>query len=94
MPAGGVPFTAGSTITPSSVIYLRIKAELENEATQQKLLALFQRYHGTNLVFLDLLGSRKRIRVAPQFYIKAADPGLQQAVTDLLGAGSLVVRSV
>jgi DNA polymerase-3 subunit alpha len=42
MPAGGVPFTAGSTITPSSVIYLRIKAELENEATQQKLLALFQ----------------------------------------------------
>jgi len=94
LPAGCVPLADCGTVTPSAVIYLRIKTELENEATQQSLLDIFKRYHGTNLVFLDLLDSRKRIRVAPQYYIRAADPDLQQALADLLGPEAVVVRSV
>ena len=94
LPAGCIPLADCGTVTPSAVIYLRIKTELENEATQQSLLDIFKRYHGTNLVFLDLLGSRKRIRVAPQYYIRAADPDLQQALADLLGPEAVVVRSV
>ena len=95
MPAGCVPLENYSgTITSGAVIYLRIKPELENEATQQSLLGLFKKYHGTNLVFLDLLGSRKRIRVAPQFYIKAADLNLQQEVQALLGPESMVVKCI
>lgn len=81
-------------ITPGAVLHLRIRPELETEATQQKLLALFKKYHGTNMVFLDLLGSRKRIRVAPQFYIKGADQDLQQELLALLGPDAIVVRKI
>ena len=81
-------------ITPGAVLHLRIRPELETEATQQKLLTIFKKYHGTNMVFLDLLGSRKRIRVAPQFYIKGADQDLQQELRVLLGPEALVVRKI
>ncbi len=81
-------------LPPAAVLYLRIAAEKEDRATQQQLLNLFKKYHGSHMVFLDLLGSRKRIRVAPQYYIEGNDPQLQKQLGILLGTASVFMRLV
>ena len=78
----------------ASVIYLRIAPELETSAITQKLQEILRKYSGNNLVFLDLLGSRKRVRLDPRLYIDARSKGVQAELEKLLGAGSFVVRQV
>jgi DNA polymerase-3 subunit alpha len=76
-------------IPAGAVISLRVAPELETAATQQRLLEIFTKYHGTNMIFLELMGSRKRIRVMPQYYIKAGDKELQKEIAELLGPKAL-----
>lgn len=81
-------------VPPGAVIYLRISGDRETPAVTQSLMKLFTGYSGDHLVFLDLMGSRKRIRVEPRFFIDAGNPELQRKLVALLGPGSVHVKTV
>jgi DNA polymerase-3 subunit alpha len=78
----------------ASVIYLRIAPQLETSEVTQKLQEILRKYSGNNMVFLDLLGSRKRVRLDPRLYIDARRTEAQDELKKLLGAGAFVVRNV
>ena len=53
----------------SAIIELVITPERESEIVTKALIAILQKHHGSTMVFLKLMGSRRRIRLDPRYYV-------------------------
>ena len=71
-------------------VKLFIPASLENPETQKALGRIFSSYHGSNPVYLHLLGSKKIIRAEQSFWVDAKNPGLITELKSLLGDKGVV----
>lgn len=78
----------------SAVIELTISPERENDMVTKALVTILQKYHGGTMVFLKLMGSRRRIRLEPKYYVDGQDPALQEELRELLGPGAFRAREV
>ena len=78
----------------SAVIELVISPERETEIVTQALLAILKKHHGSTMVFLKLMGSRRRIRLDPSLYVNGQDMTLQDELRELLGDDAFRVREI
>lgn len=46
------------------------------------------------MVFLKLMGARRRIRLDPRYYVDGQDTSLQDELAELLGPGTFRVREI
>ena len=78
----------------SAVIELIISPELESEIVTKALIAILQKHHGSTMVFLKLMGSRRRIRLDPKYYVNGQDMTLQDELKELLGDNAFRVKEI
>lgn len=79
-------------VPEGAVLELTVQADKEACVTTE-LIPLLQAHPGTHMVFLKLLGSRRRLRLHPNFYTDGSD-AFQDAVRKLLGDGAFRVKPV
>lgn len=79
-------------VPEGAVLELTVPADKEACVTTE-LIPLLQAHPGTHMVFLKLLGSRRRLRLHPNFYTDGSD-AFQDAVRKLLGDGAFRVKPV
>ena len=58
------------------------------------LLTILKKHHGSTMVFLKLMGSRRRIRLDPSLYVNGQDTTLQDELKDLLGENAFRVKEI
>jgi DNA polymerase-3 subunit alpha len=78
----------------SAVIELIVSPERETEMVTKALLTILKKHHGSTMVFLKLMGSRRRIRLDPSLYVNGQDAALQDELKELLGDDSFRVREI
>ncbi|MBQ7418274.1 MAG: hypothetical protein IJV18_09380, partial [Acidaminococcaceae bacterium] len=78
----------------SAVIELVISPERETEIVTKALLTILKKHHGSTMVFLKLMGSRRRIRLDPSLYVNGQDMTLQDELKDLLGENAFRVKEI
>ena len=71
-------------------IKLKIEAYLENPLFQRELLNVFQKFHGNDVVYLKLMGSRKIIKTTPNYWVNSEAAGFREAMEKILGKGCFV----
>lgn len=71
-------------------VKLKIDAYLENPLVQRELLNAFQKFHGNDVVFLKLMGSRKIIKTTPNYWVNSEAEGFREAMEKILGKGCFV----
>ena len=85
----------GHIIVPvSAIIELVITPERESEIVTKALIAILQKHHGSTMVFLKLMGSRRRIRLDPRYYVNGQDMALQDELRELLGDNAFRVKEI
>ena len=78
-----------SNAEPTSV-RLKIEAYLENPLVQRELLQAFQKFHGNDVVYLKLMGSRKMVKTSPNYWVDSRAEGFKEAMEKILGKGCFV----
>jgi DNA polymerase-3 subunit alpha len=78
----------------SAIIELVITPERESEIVTKALITILQKHHGSTMVFLKLMGSRRRIRLDPRYYVNGQDMALQDELRDLLGDNAFRVKEI
>jgi DNA polymerase-3 subunit alpha len=78
----------------SAIIELVITPERESEIVTKALIAILQKHHGSTMVFLKLMGSRRRIRLDPRYYVNGQDMALQDELRELLGGNAFRVKEI
>ncbi|MBR1591229.1 MAG: hypothetical protein IJ657_09205, partial [Acidaminococcaceae bacterium] len=78
----------------SAVIELVISPERETDIVTKALIAILQKHHGSTMVFLKLMGSRRRIRLEPRYYVNGQDTALQDELKELLGDHAFRVKEI
>ena len=78
----------------SAIIELVITPERESEIVTKALIAILQKHHGSTMVFLKLMGSRRRIRLDPRYYVNGQDMALQDELRELLGDNAFRVKEI
>jgi len=78
----------------SAIIELVISPERESDIVTKALIAILQKYHGSTMVFLKLMGSRRRIRLDPRYYVNGQDVSLQDELRELLGDNAFRVKEI
>ena len=78
----------------SAIIELVITPERESEIVTRALIAILQKHHGSTMVFLKLMGSRRRIRLDPRYYVNGQDMALQDELKELLGDNAFRVKEI
>jgi DNA polymerase-3 subunit alpha len=78
----------------SAIIELVISPERESEIVTKALIAILQKHHGSTMVFLKLMGSRRRIRLDPRYYVNGQDMALQDELKELLGENAFRVKEI
>ena len=78
----------------SAIIELVITPERESEIVTRALIAILQKHHGSTMVFLKLMGSRRRIRLDPRYYVNGQDLALQDELKELLGDNAFRVKEI
>lgn len=73
-------------------VRLKVAAYLENALVQRELLQVFNKYKGDDIVYLQLMGSRKIIKTKPNFWVDSAAPGFKEEITAILGDGCFVEK--
>ena len=73
-------------------VRLKIEAYLENALVQRELLQVFNKYHGEDVVYLQLMGSRKIIKTKPAFWVNSTAAGFKEEITKILGADCFVEK--
>ena len=73
-------------------LHLRIEPYLDNPLTQRQLMGVFKKYPGKDVVYLHLMGTRKVIRTAQEFWVDMANPDLAPALQSVLGENCIVVK--
>lgn len=71
-------------------IKLRIADYLENALVQRELMKLFNKYKGEDVVYLQLMGSRKLIKTTSDFWINSNAPGFVEDVVKILGDDCII----
>ena len=71
-----------------------VTPERESDIVTKALIAILQKHHGSTMVFLKLMGSRKRIRLSPQYYVNGQDMTLQDELKELLGENTFRVKEI
>lgn len=64
---------------------IKIEAYLENAVVQRQMLKLFKKFHGTDVVYLHLVGSKKIIRTNPEFWVDGKSQEFRWEMERLLG---------
>jgi len=78
----------------SAIIELVISPERESDIVTKALIAILQKHHGSTMVFLKLMGSRRRIRLDPRYYVNGQDMALQDELRELLGDNAFRVKEI
>ena len=83
------------SITPLSnaeptTVRLKIEAYLENPLVQRELLQAFQKFHGNDIVYLKLMGSRKMVKTSSIYWVDSRAEGFKEAMEKILGKGCFV----
>ena len=78
----------------SAIIELVISPERESDIVTKALIAILQKHHGSTMVFLKLMGSRRRIRLDPRYYVNGQDMTLQDELRELLGDNAFRVKEI
>jgi len=78
----------------SAVIELVISPERESDIVTKALTTILLRHHGSTMVFLKLMESRRRIRLDPRYYVNGQDMALQDELKELLGENSFRVKEI
>ena len=73
-------------------VYLRIPAYLENPLVQRELMQAFKKYKGDDVVYLQLMGSRKIIKTKSEFWVNSRDDNFIEDVKKILGADCIVKK--
>ena len=87
--------SGGHIIVPvSAIIELVITPERESDIVTKALTTILQKHHGSTMVFLRLMGSRRRIRLDPRYYVNGQDLALQDELRELLGENAFRVKEI
>ena len=78
-----------SNAEPTSV-RLKIEAYLENPLVQRELLQAFQKFHGNDIVYLKLMGSRKMVKTSSNYWVDSRAEGFKEAIEKILGKDCIV----
>ena len=78
----------------SAIIELVITPERESDIVTKALTTILQKHHGSTMVFLKLMGSRRRIRLDPRYYVNGQDLALQDELRELLGENAFRVKEI
>ena len=73
-----------------SEVKLKIEAYLENPLVQRELLNAFQKFHGNDIVYLKLMGSRKIVKTTPNYWVNSQAEGFKEAMERILGKDCFV----
>ena len=73
-------------------VRLKIAAYLENPLVQRELLQVFNKYKGEDVVYLQLMGSRKIIKTKPGFWVDSSSPGFKEEIAAILGDDCFVEK--
>ena len=73
-----------------SEVKLKIEAYLENPLVQRELLQAFQKFHGDDVVYLKLMGSRKIIKTTSNYWGNSEAEGFKEAMERILGKDCFV----
>ena len=73
-----------------SEVKLKIEAYLENPLVQRELLQAFQKFHGDDVVYLKLMGSRKIIKTTSNYWVNSEAEGFKEAMERILGKDCFV----
>lgn len=66
-------------------VRLKVAAYLENPLVQRELLQVFNKYKGEDVVYLQLMGSRKIIKTKPSFWVDSSALGFKEEIIAILG---------
>lgn len=77
---------------PAKQVQLVIAKHLENPLVQRELLKTFKAYHGKDIVYLKLLGSRKIIKTTSEFWVDSKNPDFIEAISKILGTGTIFIK--
>lgn len=72
-------------------VRIRIQSEQENNLVFDKLKEIFQSNHGTSVVYLHLVSSRKVIKTENRFWVTPSDE-LTGELEEVLGEGAVFVK--
>ena len=75
-----------SNAAPTEV-RIKIEPYLENPLVQRELMNVFTRYHGNDVVYLKLMGSRKIVKTTANFWVNSRAEGFKEAIEKILGQG-------
>lgn len=83
------------SITPLSnaeptTVRLKIEAYLENPLVQRELLQAFQKFHGNDIVYLKLMGSRKMVKTSSNYWVDSRAEGFKEAMEKILGKDCII----
>ena len=73
-------------------VRLKVAAYLENPLVQRELLQVFNKYKGEDIVYLQLMGSRKIIKTKPNFWVDSTSPGFKEEIMAILGEDCFVAK--
>ena len=71
-------------------VKLKIEAYLENPLVQRELLNAFQKFHGNDVVFLKLMGSRKMVKTSSNYWVDSRAEGFKEAMEKILGKDCII----
>ena len=63
---------------------------MENPLVQRELLQAFQKFHGDDVVYLKLMGSRKIIKTTSNYWVNSEAEGFKEAMERILGKDCFV----
>ena len=78
-----------SNAAPTEV-RIKIEPYLENPLVQRELMNVFTRYHGNDVVYLKLMGSRKIVKTTANFWVNSRAEGFKEAIEKILGQGCFI----
>lgn len=84
------PLKADEQLQSSKVVvHVKIDAYLENNLVQRELLRVFNKHKGNDMVLLYLMGSRKTIKTAQDFWVDSNSEGFVEEIECILGKGTV-----
>lgn len=76
----------------SGEVKIKVAAYLENALVQRELAKAFKKYRGEDVVYLHLMGSKKIIKTAPDFWVDGESKGFKEDVEKILGKDCFICQ--
>ncbi len=74
----------------AACVHLKITPHLENALVQRELKRIFEKYKGSDEVYLHLIGSKKIVRTAESFWVDSSRKDFKEEITKVLGADCFI----